>query len=107
MELLRESAPFLFGALIAPVIVLVGRLARSEQGRFLGLLALALICGAGASLVNGELGHGLPESLMAIVIDASLVFTGMHVAYYAAWHSLATRRSVAGRASATATEAQR
>ena len=92
MEVFRESVPFLFGMLVSPLFLLLFRLKRSSQMTFSIMLASALVLGACVSAMMGELVGEISESVMAIIIDGSLVYTGAQVAYWLLWHPLLQAR---------------
>jgi hypothetical protein len=45
----------------------------------------ALVLGFCTSLLAGELVGGIPDGLMAVIIDTSLVYTGSQLAYRIFW----------------------
>jgi|SRR5579875_2174565 len=92
MDLLREVAPFLVGMVIPPILMLV--LQAKWQGwlKFLVTFAVALVIGVCTSAWAGELAAGMPDALIAVMIDTSLVFTGSQVAYRLAWRPLLQAR---------------
>jgi hypothetical protein len=49
----------------------------------------------------GELGLGLEEALMSIMIDSALVFTASQVAYQLVWKQVLAARSAAAPATAS------
>lgn len=99
--MLREGAPFLVGMLVPPVVLLITRIPLAARFKSLVLIVVALIVGASASFLNGELAGDLPEAIMAIIIDTSLVYTASQLAYRIAWKPLfASRRKVVAAAAA-------
>ena len=85
MELLRETAPFLVGMTVPPIIMLVIRPTWSGQIKFLAALLPALVLGFCTSALAGELAAGMPDGLIAVIIDTSLVYTGSQLAYRLLW----------------------
>ncbi len=99
MEILREAAPFLAGLIVPVIAAVVLRVLPARQFTLLTVLVLSFVVGASASFLNGELGASLPDSLMALIIDTSLVYTGSQIAYHAFWKSvLPAREQVKSRA---------
>ncbi len=85
MDLLRETAPFLLGMIVPPIIMLVIRPGWSGQSKFLAAFLPALVLGCLTSALAGELTAGMPDGLIAIIIDTSLVYTGSQLAYRLLW----------------------
>ncbi len=85
MDLLRETAPFLIGMILPPVIMLVTRSTWSGQAKFLAAFLPALMLGFCASALAGELTAGMPDGLIAVIIDTALVYTGSQLAYRLFW----------------------
>jgi hypothetical protein len=85
MEMLREVAPFLVGTLVPPMAMLAIRPQWSGLLKFAVAFAPALALGFCTSLFAGELAGGLPDGLIAVMIDTSLVFTGSQLAYRLVW----------------------
>src|SRR5215470_8261271 len=85
MDLLRETAPLLVGMIVPPIIMLVIRPTWSGQFKFLVAFLPALILGFCTSALAGELTAGMPDGLIAVIIDASLVYTGSQLAYRLFW----------------------
>jgi hypothetical protein len=85
MDLLRETAPFLIGMVIPPILMLVIRPNWSGQFKFLAVFLPALVLGSCVSAIAGELAAGMPDGLIAVMIDTSLVFTGSQFAYRLFW----------------------
>lgn len=88
MDLLRETAPFLIGLLVPPFVMLATRADWSGRAKFLAALLPAFVLGFCTSALAGELLVGMPDGLISILIDTSLVFTGMQLAYRLAWKPL-------------------
>ena len=81
MEFVREFVPFMVGAAISPAVTFVGRrLSRTRPG-FWSLLTIALVIGTLVSFLAGEWAGGTAEALAAVMIDASLAFTGSQLMY--------------------------
>lgn len=91
-DALRETAPFLVGLLLPPVVMLAMRPDWSGRARFLADLLPALVLGICTSALAGELLAGMPDGLIAVLIDTSLVFTGSQLAYRLAWKPLLETR---------------
>ncbi len=93
MDFLREIAPFLIGLIVPPIIMLIT--ARTNWGgqlKFMAALMPALILGFCTSALAGELAAGMPDGLIAIMIDTSLVYTGSQVSYWFFWKPLVETR---------------
>jgi hypothetical protein len=88
MEMVREVVPLLIGGVLPPVLMLAMRPARSGILRFLIAFVPAIVLGACASFLNGELAGDLPEALFAVIVDTSLVYTGSQIAYHLIWKPL-------------------
>lgn len=84
-DLLRETAPFLVGMILPPIIMLAIRPNRSGQFKFLAAFLPALVLGFCTSALAGELATGMPGGLIAVIIDTSLVYTGSQLAYRLLW----------------------
>ncbi len=85
MDLLRETAPFLIGMIVPPIILLVVRPGWAGQSKFLAAFLPALVLGFLTSALTGELTTGMPDGLIAVIIDTSLVYTGSQLAYRLFW----------------------
>lgn len=86
MEFLREVAPFVIGIVaVPPLALLATRRNWSSVTKFASVFVLALILGAATSYLAGELIVGMPDGLLAVVIDTSLVYTGSQLAWWLAW----------------------
>jgi hypothetical protein len=85
MDLLRETAPFLTGMIVPPIIMLIVRPAWSGQSKFLAAFLPALVLGCLTSALAGELTAGMPDGLIAIIIDTSLIYAGSQLAYRLFW----------------------
>ena len=92
MDLLRETAPFLIGMIVPPIILLVIRPGWSGQSKFLAAFLPALVLGFLTSALAGELTTGMPDGLIAVIIDTSLVYTGSQLAYRLFWKPLLEAR---------------
>lgn len=96
MEMLREVVPLLIGGVLPPALMLAMRPARSSILHFLIAFVPAVVLGACASFLNGELAGGLPEALFAIIVDTSLVYTGSQLAHHLFWKPLFSLRPSGG-----------
>ena len=86
MDFLREIGPFLIGLLVPPIIMLVTvRTNWTGQLKFMAALMPALVLGFCTSALAGELMLGMPDGLIAVVVDTALVYTGSQVAYWFVW----------------------
>jgi len=85
MDLLRETAPFLIGMIVSPIILLAVRPGWAGQSKFLAAFLPALVLGFLTSALTGELTTGMPDGLIAVIIDTSLVYTGSQLAYRLFW----------------------
>ncbi len=85
MDLLRETAPFLVGMIVPPIVMLLIRANLSGQFKFIAAFIPALVLGFYTSLLAGELAGGIPNGLIAVLIDTSLVYTGSQLAYRLFW----------------------
>ncbi|MGZ3636331.1 MAG: hypothetical protein ACXWQR_17250 [Ktedonobacterales bacterium] len=92
METLREGVPFLVGLVVPPFVMLFTRAAWSGQRKFAASFAPAVVLGFLVSLFMGELFLDLPEAIMSVVIDTSLVYTASQLAYRIAWKPLLEAR---------------
>jgi multisubunit Na+/H+ antiporter MnhB subunit len=92
METLREIVPFLIGLVLPPVMMLLTRILPLKRLHVPISFVLAIIVGACVSFFAGELSGELPDALMALVIDTSLVYTGSQAAYYLLWRPLLAHR---------------
>lgn len=84
-DLLRETAPFLIGLLLPPLVMLAAQPQWTGKAKFLATLIPALVLGICTSALAGELLAGMPDGLIAVMIDTSLVFTGSQLAYRLLW----------------------
>ncbi len=85
MDLLRETAPFIIGMIMPPIIMLASRPTWPGQSKFLASFLPALILGFCTSALAGELTSGMPDGLIAVIIDTALVYTGSQLAYWLFW----------------------
>ena len=85
MDLLRETAPFLVGMIVSPIILLFLRPTWSGQSKFLAAFLPALVLGFCTSALAGELTGGIADGFIAVIIDTSLVYTGSQLAYRLFW----------------------
>jgi hypothetical protein len=94
-DALRETAPFLVGLIVPPILMLARSTSWPSQVRFVVVVLVALVLGFLTSALVGELAAGPPDSLISVLIDSSLALTGSQVAYRFAWRPLLERRAVA------------
>jgi hypothetical protein len=85
MDLLRETAPFLVGMIVPPILMLLIHASWSGRSKFLATFLPALVLGFCTSALAGELTAGMPNGLIAVIIDTSLVYTGAQLAYRLFW----------------------
>jgi hypothetical protein len=85
MDLLRETAPFLVGMIVPPIILLFIRPTWSGQAKFLAAFLPTLALGFCTIALAGELTSGIADGLIAVIIDTSLVYTGSQLAYRLFW----------------------
>src|SRR6266700_4777198 len=88
METLREIIPFFIGLVLPPVMMLLSRVLRLKRVSIPFSFVLSILVGCCVSFFAGELAGDLPEALMAIIIDTTLVYTGSQAAYYFLWKPL-------------------
>jgi hypothetical protein len=88
MDLLRESAPFLVGMTMPPIVMLVICAHWPGQFKFGAAFIPAFVLGFCTSLLAGEFVVGMPDSLIAVIIDTSLVYTGSQLAYWLFWRQI-------------------
>lgn len=91
MDVLREIAPFFVGLVLPPVIMLLSRFLRLKRANLLFSFVLSILVGCCVSFLAGELVGDLPEVLMSIIIDTSLVYTGSQATYHLLWKPLLAR----------------
>jgi hypothetical protein len=89
-DALRETVPFIVGTLLPGAVLLMARQSWNGLGRFMCVLVSSLILGVCTSALAGELRPEL-DSLLFVMIDASLVLTGSQVAYWLAWKPAVAR----------------
>jgi predicted membrane channel-forming protein YqfA (hemolysin III family) len=92
MEVLREIVPFFVGLVLPPVIMLLSRFFPLKQVNAPLSFVLSILVGCCVSFFAGELVGDLPEVLMSIIIDTSLVYTGSQVTYHLLWKPLLSHR---------------
>lgn len=86
IDFLREVAPFLMGIIaVPPLALLATRQHWTSLTKFAWVLALSLIFGATSSYLVGELALGMPDALLAVIIDTSLVYTGSQLSWKLVW----------------------
>ncbi len=92
MDLLRETAPFLIGLIIPPILILVRPASWPGLSKFAMAFVSAIILGTCVSALAGELTAGMPDALIAVLIDTSLVYAGSQVAYWIIWKPVLEER---------------
>jgi hypothetical protein len=83
--MLHEVAPFLVGMIVPPIVMLALHASWSGLRKFGVAFGTALVLGFCTSLLAGELAAGMPDALIAVMIDTSLVYTGSQLAYRLFW----------------------
>jgi hypothetical protein len=73
------------GMIVPPIMMLAMRPGWSGQSKFLAAFMPALVLGCLTSALAGELTAGMPDGLIAIIIDTSLIYTGSQLAYRLFW----------------------
>jgi hypothetical protein len=92
MDLLRETAPFLVGMILPAILLRLIHANWSGQRKFLVVFLPSLVLGFCTSALAGELTVGMPDGLMAVIIDTSLVYTGSQLAYRLFWNPVLEER---------------
>ena len=92
MDLLRETAPFLIGLIIPPILIFVRPASWPGLFKFAMAFVSAIILGTCVSTLAGELTAGMPDALIAVLIDTSLVYAGSQVAYWIIWKPVLEER---------------
>lgn len=95
METLHEIAPFLVGMLAPPLVTIAAHGRWSGGVKSVSSFIVALTLGLCASAVTGELAAGMPDALIAVMIDTSLAYTGSQVAYRLVWKPIIKARGSA------------
>ena len=88
MEVIVEVIPFFIGLFVPLALRFVMRPGWSSQRKFGVSFVGATIVGAAISLVMGELARDVPEAMMALIMDTSLVYTGSQLAQRLVWKPL-------------------
>jgi hypothetical protein len=88
MEVLREIVPFFVGLILPPVIMLLSRFLHLRSMNVPFSFFVSILVGCCVSFFAGELSGAVPEALMSIIIDTSLVYTGSQATYYLLWKPL-------------------
>lgn len=102
MEELKESAPFIIGLFLPLPLLFIVRSAWSSLLKFVMVFGSAVVVGFFVSLIMGELiGNGIPEGIMALVIDSSLVYAASQIAYRFFWQPVVKPRLLQDGNSAT------
>ncbi len=92
LDLLRETAPFLIGLIVPPILMLVRPASWPGLYKFAAAFVAAVVLGACVSALAGELAAGMPDALIAVLIDTSLVYAGSQVAYWIIWKPVLEER---------------
>jgi hypothetical protein len=85
METIHEVAPFIIGLLMPPIAMIAIHAGWSGAAKFALSFATALVLGVATSFFARELAGPLPDALVAVLVDTSLVFTGSQLAYRSFW----------------------
>ena len=85
MEVIKEVIPFAIGLAVPLPLRALMRPGWSSQLRIVVSLLAALACGVVIAATMGELGGDLPEALVSILIDASMVYTASQLAQRLFW----------------------
>jgi hypothetical protein len=73
-------------------MMLLSRISYLGRVKTLVSFVLAVLIGGTVSFLAGELAGSVPEGLIAIIIDTSLVYTGSQAAYHLWWKPLLASR---------------
>ena len=92
MEMFREIVPFLIGLGLPPVMMLLSHVLPLKRVSVPLSFGIAILVGCCVSFFAGELSGELPDALMAMIIDTSLVYTGSQAAYHLLWKPLLAQR---------------
>ncbi len=92
MDLLRETAPFLIGLIVPPILMLVRPATWPGLYKFATAFVAAVILGTCVSALAGEFAAGMPDALINVLIDTSLVYAGSQVAYWIIWKPVLEER---------------
>jgi hypothetical protein len=92
MNLLQETAPFLIGFIVPPILICIRPATGSGLLKFTTAFLSAVILGICVSALAGELAAGLPDALISVLIDTSLVYAGSQIAYWILWKPVLEER---------------
>jgi len=92
MDLLKETAPFLIGFIVPPILIFIRPSSWSGLLKFTMAFLSAVILGTCVSALAGELAAGMPDALISVLIDTSLVYAGSQVAYWIIWKPVLEER---------------
>jgi len=92
MDLLKETAPFLIGFIVPPILIYLRPTTWSGLLKFTLAFVSAVILGICVSALAGELAAGLPDALISVLIDTSLVYAGSQIAYWILWKPVLEER---------------
>jgi len=92
MDLLKETAPFLIGFIVPPILIFIRPRTLPGLLKFTTAFLSAVILGTCVSALAGELAVGMPDALISILIDTSLVYAGSQVAYWIIWKPVLEER---------------
>ena len=92
MDLLKETAPFLIGFIVPPILIFIRPRTWPGLLKFTTAFLSAVILGTCVSALAGELAVGMPDALISILIDTSLVYAGSQVAYWIIWKPVLEER---------------
>jgi len=92
MDLLKETAPFLIGFIVPPILIYIRPTTWPGLFKFTLAFVSAVILGICVSAVAGELAPGLPDALISVLIDTSLVYAGSQIAYWILWKPVLEER---------------
>src|SRR5438034_10007191 len=92
MDLLKETAPFLIGFIVPPILIFIRPRIWPGLLKFTMAFLSAVILGICVSALAGELAAGLPNALISVLIDTSLVYAGSQIAYWILWKPVLEER---------------
>lgn len=92
MDLLKETAPFLIGFIVPPILIFIRPATWPGLLKFTMAFLAAVVLGICVSALAGELAAGLPDALISVLIDTSLVYAGSQVAYWILWKPVLEER---------------
>jgi hypothetical protein len=92
MNLLQETAPFLIGFIVPPILIFIRPRIWPGLLKFTMAFISAVILGTCVSALAGELAAGMPDALISVLIDTSLVYAGSQIAYWIIWKPVLEER---------------